>query len=100
MKAVSVSNGKEYECYEPDLKILTVAPNASYYIPLDFCTFILIECNPYSVYVSYKVEDKSYISLGTLPHDKLQVLSKNIAVQKSLNLDEMVLIDEDEDCDD
>lgn len=97
MKAIYLLNNQEYECYEPDLKILNIAANASWYIPLDFCTFILIECKPDSIYATYKVNDKTYINLGTLPYDKLTMPKSDIQIQPSLFSDEMILTEDDED---
>lgn len=100
MKAVSVLNGKEYECYEPDLKILNIAANAIWYIKLDFCTFILLECKPDSIYASFKVNDKTYTHLGTLPYDKLQAPKGDIQIQNSLFSDELFITEDDEEEDD
>lgn len=96
MKAICVSSGKEHECYEPDLKILNITPNASYYIPLDFCTFILLECKSDSIYASFKVNDKMYTHLGTSPYGKLQMPKGNIQVQNSLFSDELFITEDDE----
>lgn len=100
MKAISILNNQEYECYEPDLKILNIAANASWYIKLDFCTFILLECKPDSMYVSYTVNGKTYVSLGTLPYDKLPMPKGDISIQPTFDLGEIELIDDEEDEDD
>lgn len=83
MKATMLINNvpfKDYDVFNADLKILNVIPNASYYIPFNSHTYILVK----SKNADFIVNGENYEAIGTNKYNELRDV-ECLTIQSSLD---------------